>query len=241
MSLHVENLTKKFGGVTAVNNLSFSINQGTITGLIGPNGSGKTTVFNLITGFEKLDGGRIVFNGRQIAGLKPYQIARLGICRTFQLTRVFGQMTVLENLVAASPIDVRSSVVRAEELLKSLEIANLTNTYGRNLSYGQQRLIEIAKVLMRDPEYLLLDEPTSGVNPVLIQKLLDIMIRLREQGKTILIVEHNIPIICEVCQNVVVLNYGEKIAEGNPREIQCDRRVIDAYLGSGLIVGGPNA
>ncbi len=224
--------TKKFGGIVALDDLSLHIDTNTIAGLIGPNGSGKTTFINLATGFSETSGGSLYFNGKRIDRQKPYEIPRLGIGRTFQETRVFRKMTVIENVLVASPNGVgQQSVAKAQDLLKFVGLSDLRNEYSGNLSYGQQKLLEFARVLMLDPELILLDEPTAGINPALIDKMLKYFKELRDLGKTLLIVEHNIPVINDVCEKVIVLDHGQKIAEGTPEEIQQSKKVQDAYLG----------
>ncbi len=232
--LQVEKVTKKFGGVVALDSLSLNIVESTILGLIGPNGSGKTTFINVITGFHKVDHGNLFFRGRKIDGHKPHAIAKLGIGRTFQETRVFKKMTALENILVASPYGMgRQSKEKAMDLLKFVELSDLRNESSGNLSYGQQKLLEFARVLMPAPELILLDEPTAGINPVLIRKMLKYFEELRDQGKTLVIVEHNVPVINDICEKVVVLDHGVKIAEGTPKEIQRSKIVQNAYLGGG--------
>ncbi|MBI3089375.1 MAG: ABC transporter ATP-binding protein [Candidatus Tectomicrobia bacterium] len=206
---------------------------GGIFGLIGPNGSGKTTLFNLITGLYRIDAGRIRFRGRRIDGHKPHQIARAGIARTFQIIRVFPELTAFENLLVATD-DHRAEATRdqAEELLELVSLAHLRNEYAANLSYGQQKLLEFARCLMRDPRLILLDEPAAGVNRTLLNSLIEHIARLSQRGKTIFIVEHDMKVVMELCDSVFVLDQGELIAQGPPAEIQRDERVIAAYFGS---------
>lgn len=231
-TLEARNITKKFGGIVALSDLSLSVAGNTIVGLIGPNGSGKTTFINLVTGFYKANRGNLFFNGTRINGRKPHEISRLGIGRTFQETRVFKKMTVIENVLVASPYGIgRQSMEKARDLLKFVELFDLKNEYSGNLSYGQQKLLEFARLLMLDPELILLDEPAAGINPVLIEKLLKYFRALRDQGKTLIIVEHNIPVINDICEKTIVLDHGQKIAEGTPKEIQRNKLVQDAYLG----------
>jgi ABC-type branched-subunit amino acid transport system ATPase component len=202
--------------------------------LIGPNGSGKTTFINLVTGFSEINHGDLSFNGKRINGRKPHEISRLGIGRTFQETRVFRKMTVLENVLVASPYGIgEQSLEKARDLLKFVSIFNLKDEYSENLSYGQQKLLEFVRVLMQDPVLILLDEPTAGINPALVEKLLRCFRALHEQGKTLIIVEHNIPLINDICEKVIVLHHGQKISEGKPEDIQHDKIVQEAYLGVG--------
>lgn len=229
--LEVREVTKRFGGVTAVNQCSLALASGKIYGLIGPNGSGKTTLFNCIAGLEARDDGEICYKGACIDGLKPHQVARRGIGRTFQIIRVFPELTALENLLVATwqPLDVVHR--RALEMLQLVTLERLENEYAGNLSYGQQKLLEFARVLMTDPELILLDEPAAGVNRTLLNDLLEAIRNLRAQGKTIFIVEHDMKVIMDLSEKIFVLNYGEKIAEGPPSMIQTDERVIEAYFG----------
>jgi ABC-type branched-subunit amino acid transport system ATPase component len=248
--LKVENLTKTFGGLRAVDNVSFEVPQGIICGLIGPNGSGKTTVFNLITGFLQITNGQIYFHDAPIGGLPAYKIADLGITRTFQMVRVFQRMSVMENMLLGwkqhpgeQPFTSlfhghlyketnREAVNKALDLLDVLGMRNLVNERAENLPYAEQKMVEITRSLMGDPDLIMLDEPASGINPTLVNRLLDyIRFLLHEGGKTFIIVEHDMHVIMNLCDHIIVLNHGAKIAEGTPAEISNNRDVIDAYLG----------
>jgi branched-chain amino acid transport system ATP-binding protein len=231
--LDVRDLRKAFGGVQAVDGTSFGVPRGKISGLIGPNGSGKTTTFNLITGLFAPDSGQALYRGDNIAGLKPYQVFHRGITRTFQITRIFREMTVLENMLSVTGLGVPDRVARerALALIDFVNLGRLRAEYGGRLSYGQQKLLEFARALMTDPDLILLDEPAAGVNRTLLQHLLDHIHRLQEEGKTILIVEHDMNVIMNHCERIFVMDYGIKIAEGPPAEIRRDERVIDAYFG----------
>ena len=229
--LQVKNLVKRFGGVTAVNRVSLSLEAGKIYGLIGPNGSGKTTLFNCITGIERRDSGGVGFKGRRIDGLKPHQIFHRGIGRTFQIIRVFPELTALENLLVVTTGDFAPARQRAEELLRFVKLEALADEYAGNLSYGQQKLVEFIRVLMTDPELILLDEPAAGVNRTLLNELLEAVKALRDRGKTIFLVEHDMKVVMGLCETVFVLDHGEKLAEGPPGVIQADERVIEAYFG----------
>ena len=229
--LAVEGVRKSFGGVAAVNGVSFALEAGRIYGLIGPNGSGKTTLFNCITGLERLDAGRVTFKGERIDRLRPYRIANRGIGRTFQVIRVFPELTALENLLVVTRGPRVDAERRGRELLELVKLERLAGEYAGNLSYGQQKLVEFVRVLMTEPALILLDEPAAGVNRTLLNDLLAAVARLRDQGRTILLVEHDMKVVMGVCEMVFVLDHGEKIAEGTPLEIQRNERVIEAYLG----------
>ena len=222
---------KHFGGVRAVSGVSLTLERGRIYGLIGPNGSGKTTLFNCITGVERLDSGRVLLDGARLDHLKSYQIARRGVGRTFQIIRVFPELTALENLLVVTTGPRDAAEARARELLGFVKLERLAGEYAGNLSYGQQKLVEFVRMLMRDPSLILLDEPAAGVNPTLLNDLLEAVRRLRDQGRTVLLVEHDMKVVMGLCETVFVLDHGEKIAEGPPGVIQTDERVIEAYFG----------
>ena len=239
--LEVAGLEKRFEGVRAVDDCSFAVERGTITGLIGPNGSGKTTVFNLIGGTMKADAGEVRFDGERIDRLAPWRRAYAGLGRTFQITRVFPDMTVLENVVAPlrsfSWRQLRAGAVsgeeasRADELLEFVGMAEYRDEPAAALSFGQRKLVELAQVLMLDPKLILLDEPAGGINPTLVERMADMIRELNQRGKSFLIVEHNMPLVLGLCDPVLVLAGGSCIARGGPGEIQDDARVLDAYLG----------
>ena len=229
--LTVDGVRKSFGGVAAVQDVSLTLMPARIYGLIGPNGSGKTTLFNCITGIVRRDSGTIVFRGERIDDLKPYQVARRGIGRTFQNTRVFPELTALENLLVVTRGPRPHAEQRARELLAFVKLEQLGGEYAGNLSYGQQKLVEFTRMLMTDPTLVLLDEPAAGVNRTLLNDLLDAVRRLRDRGTTVLLVEHDMKVVMGLCESVFVLDHGEKIAEGPPGVIQADERVIEAYFG----------
>ncbi len=229
--LEIKSIVKRFGGVAAVNRVSLTLEPGRIYGLIGPNGSGKTTLFNCITGVETRDEGEIHFMNHRIDGWKPHQVFHLGMGRTFQVIRVFPELTALENLLVVTTSSYAQARQRAEELLGFVKLERLAHEYAGNLSYGQQKLVEFVRVLMTDPELILLDEPAAGVNRTLLNELLDAVRSLRDRGKTVFLVEHDMKVVMGLCETVFVLDHGEKLAEGRPDAIQSDERVIEAYFG----------
>jgi len=228
----VKNVTKRFGGVIAVNDFSLEVDENEIVGIIGPNGSGKTTTFNLIMGVERADKGEIYFKNIRLDHMKTYQVVRMGIGRTFQLIRLFGNLTALENLLvpySRSKTDERSE--RAIRLLEFFNLIHLKDELTSNFSFGQQKLLELARVLMMDPKLILLDEPTGGVNPVLTNKISNYIKKLRTKGKTFIVIEHNLPVVKYLCDRIIVLDHGEKIAEGKLKNLRHNKRVINAYFG----------
>lgn len=248
--LRLEELTKDFGGLRAVDHCSFEVPQHTIFGLIGPNGSGKSTIFNLITGFLEPTSGRVFFKNQDITRKKPHEINQMNVARTFQLVKVFRNMTVMENLLLAPKRQVgesllgamvqpqsmreaeRESIRRARTLLDLIGLREAENAQTGSLSYAEQKMVEISRAMMTEPDIILLDEPASGINPTLMNRILNYIRELRDrQGKTFLIVEHDMRVVMNLCERIAVLNYGRKIAEGTPAEISCNPLVIDAYLG----------
>ncbi|MDQ6722009.1 MAG: ABC transporter ATP-binding protein [Candidatus Dormibacteraeota bacterium] len=240
--LEVDHLSKRFGGVVAVDDCSLSIPAGSITGLIGPNGSGKTTIFNLITGFIAKDQGRVTFKSKTIDGLGPDRVYARGIGRTFQLARIFPRLTALENLLVPvrrhglralfSRSDWSSEKSRAMEMLDFLEISQVAGALGGTLSYGQRKLLELGAVMMAEPELVLLDEPAGGVNPALLERIADRLRTLNARGTTFLIVEHNMSFVMKLCSEVIVVQHGRQIATGTPEAVRADPVVLDAYLGA---------
>ncbi|GBD08930.1 Lipopolysaccharide export system ATP-binding protein LptB [Candidatus Thermoflexus japonica] len=240
--LEVRDLTKDFGGLRAVNRCSFAVEQGSITALIGPNGAGKTTVFNLITGLLRPTSGRIYFQGRDITAMPPHRIARMGIARTFQITRELAELTVLENVVVYAAREglaglIRSSILqheaeRAMALLEFVGLAAMAREKAGKLSYGQKKLLELAGVLMAEPQLIMLDEPAAGVNPTLLEEILERILQLNRSGMTFLIIEHNMDVVMNLSHQVVVMAHGEVICQGAPEVVRQDPRVLDAYLGA---------
>lgn len=232
--LEVRGLRKAFGGLVAVDGLDFEVREGEIAALIGPNGSGKTTTFNLITGFLEADGGAVTFDGGPITDLKPYDIARRGLGRTFQISRPFGRLTVFENMLVpntAASTYTREQEERIRSILAELDIDHVADQNANELSGGQQRLLELARVLMLDPALILLDEPAAGVNPALMDEIIDRIKRLNDSGTTFLVVEHDMSVIENLCERVIVMDDGRRIASGGFDEVRADAAVREAYLG----------
>ena len=248
-SLQVKNVSRYFGGVAALNDVNFSISPGEIVGLIGPNGAGKTTLFNVITGFRKPSKGQVLYEDRVISDLPPYEIASLGIIRTYQKTSIFPALTVSQNIAIghhrqsqpgiwsvlfrtrAHHTERQEVEARIDEILDFLAMGWAKDYSAQNLSYGDQRKLEIAVALSARPRLLLLDEPAAGLNPEETNGLMGVIKKIQEQGITILVVEHHMKLVMQVCERIVVLNYGRKIAEGTPVQIQNHEEVIKVYLG----------
>ena len=242
--IDVRNVSKSFGGVVANRDISLKVNEGEITGLIGPNGSGKTTLFNSIVGDHPVDSGSIVFEGTEITTLTVQKIARLGLLRTFQQTHIYGNMNCIQNMLISVPhrreryMDMfrpypAKVYKRVDELLEFVGLYSKRKLLAGDLSFGQQKLLEFAMALMNDPKVLLLDEPTAGINPTLINGLIDRLKRAnKELGITLFVIEHNMRVIMNLAEHIYCLAHGELLAEGNPEKIQNDQRVIDAYLGA---------
>lgn len=248
--LEIKGITKRFGGLTAVSDVSVAIQKGTITAVIGPNGAGKTTFFNMVTGFYIPDEGEILLDGKSIKGLRPDIIASKGISRTFQNIRLFKEMTALENVMVGMDSKLRSGLmgiiangkkvkeeekrikVEAYRILKYVGIDHIANHQAHSLPYGVQRRLEIARALASQPKIILLDEPAAGMNPRETLELTDFIFRLRDElNLTIVLIEHDMKLVMKLSENIHVLDYGQKIAEGNPEEIRNNKRVIEAYLG----------
>jgi len=229
--LRIEDVVKKFGEVVALDHCSFAIEPGTITGLIGPNGAGKTTLFNLITGVLQPDQGHIYLKGEEITGKRPYEIARKGVGRTYQIIRIFPKMTLFENLIVVGKGTGKKVTERAMELLDLVKLSDKKDDYASDLSFGQQKLLSLAQVLMLDAELILLDEPAAGINPTLQNDLMTLIHQLNRAGKTFIIVEHDMNVIMGHCQNAIALNYGQKIAEGSCDAIQKDESLLEHYFG----------
>jgi len=232
--LEVNSLRKVFGGLVAVDTISFSVPDNSILGLIGVNGSGKTTIMNCINGIYHATEGSIKFRGKELVGKKPHEIARLGIGRTFQVPRLFRRLTLTENLVLAVLDDARSNkelIEKAENLLASVDLYRIRDNYAEELSGGQQKLVELLRVMMLDPELILLDEPFAGVHPNLCKVFLEQILKLKEAGKSFILVSHDLTSVYSLSGHLLVLNQGKAIAEGNAKAIQANPDVIEAFLG----------
>jgi branched-chain amino acid transport system ATP-binding protein len=230
--LEVSDVRRSFGGIHAVQGVSFSLGEQEILGIIGPNGSGKSTLFNLLTGLVRAGSGKVRLLGRDITGWKPHRIARAGMGRTFQIPALFVNMTVQENLYAAAVEgDWKTARQRTGQVLDLMTLGDLRNELASTLSGGQQRLLEFARVLMRDPQVILLDEVTAGVHPTLRQVILDAITRLRSEGRSFLVIEHDMELVRAVCERVIVMDAGQVVAHGSFDEIAADKSVVEAYLG----------
>jgi ABC-type branched-subunit amino acid transport system ATPase component len=239
--LQASGISKSFGGIHALHACSISVEKGSVTGLIGPNGSGKTTLFNVITGYERIETGTVTFDGQEITNASPNKVFALGIGRTFQLTRIFPRLTVMENMHVATQRKGALALLRrwshsdeqrrALELLDFVGISHLKDSAAGTLSYGQRKLLEFAFILIAEPHVILLDEPAGGVNPTLIEQLAERIRTLNRQGVTFLVVEHNMEFVMGLCQKVMVMHRGAKLAEGTPQEVRANPAVLEAYLG----------
>jgi len=232
--LSIKRVSMFFGGLAAINDVSFELKKGEILGLIGPNGAGKTTMFNVVNGFYKPAKGEVFFNDRKISGLRPHQICKSGIARTFQVVRPLQRMSVIDNVIASAFLRMKSRIQAEEIALETIKFTGLVddrNVISKGLPLGKRKKLEIARALATQPELLLLDESFAGLNPHELDESIEIIRRIKERGITIMIIEHHMKVIMSISDRIVVLNYGEKIAEGTPREIALNPLVVEAYLG----------
>ncbi len=244
--LEVKGVTKMFGGLVAVNNVSFEVSKGEIFGIIGPNGAGKTTLFNVISGFYRPDKGRIFFDGKEITGQKPHKLAKLGLTRTWQIVKPFLGMKVLDNVLVSiyatkgivTGMSEEEAVRKAEEILDFVGLLHRKDLLAEALPHGERKRLEIARALAMDPKLLMLDEPAGGLTPTEMDEVMDVVRRVRESGITVIVIEHNMRVIMNICERIMVLNFGRKIAEGTPEEISTNEEVIKAYLGEKFYVKG---
>ncbi|HLB69286.1 MAG TPA: ABC transporter ATP-binding protein [Thermoplasmata archaeon] len=248
--LRAEGVVKRFGGILALDGCSVEVRRGTITGLIGPNGAGKSTLFNVVSGLYVPDRGSVFFEGRRVDGLPPYALVRMGLVKTFQIPRELRNLTVMENLLLSAKSIPGESLPRfvfqysagrrrereiqakAEELLEFVGLHGLRDEYAKNLSAGQKKLLELTRALMSEPSLILLDEPVAGVNPTLAARILDLVSTLRDQGRTIFLIEHDMDVVMNRCDWIVVLHQGKRLAEGAAADVKRDERVVEAYLGA---------